>query len=472
MDQRRKQSAAKSRCNQLPTGGGKSVLIRAAAYDTPSVAILAHREYLLDQLHDLVPDAQVIKAGDRWDGQSKRIIGMVQTLCRRDRDDLPKVDRIITDECHHSLAASYKKVCSNWPDAEHDGYTATPARTDGQDLDDCFDELLCGPSYRELIDGKYLKPFELYSIPSGLDAKSCRVVRGDYSRSDQNDTIRKSTIFGDVVEHWRKHCRGGGHISFWPSIEAAEHAAGQVNDWKVLHSKLPKDQIETRIKGLETGAIQSLATVDMVGEGLDLKGIQSVSLCRLTASLVNYLQWCGRSNRGGDGTAKIMDHGQNWTRHGLPDDDREWSLKGRVRKKREERGSFPVWDCPECWAVNRSEFDTCQSCGASKPREIRITEEVEARLELITKADRGDIHDLCETIDEYKQFAKAQRKPPGWAAYQWAARDLRVLNDEGNPFIQASGNQRPSKNQFMRAAWAMQLNPKYAAIYAKQIHLT
>lgn len=464
IDRRRRSSGELKRCIQSPTGSGKSELIRRAASEVSSLVAVVHREYLVDQIAELIPDAQIIKAGGHWDGKSKKIVGMIQTLRNR---DLPNVDKVIVDECHHRPARSYDLGIS---DCE-EGFTATPQRTDGQGLDAYYDTMICGPQYSELIRDGYLKPFKLYSIPSGFDDSQCSKVAGEYKRSDQNEAIRRSTIFGDVVEHWKRLCQGGGHISFWPSIEAAEHAASQVRGWEVLHSKLPKDEIRAKIKGLESGSITSLATIDIVGEGLNIRGIKSVSLCRLTASIVNYLQWCGRSNRGGSGTALIMDHGQNWKRHGLPDDDREWSLKGRIKKKREERGAFPVWDCPECWAVNRSEDNACVSCGLDKPREIRITEQVEARLELIERADKHDIHDLCSTPDEYRSFAKAKGKPPTWAAYQFAMRDLRIEAD-GDPFLEAAGQQRPTREQYMKAAWILGLSPKYAAVYAKQIRLT
>ena len=109
MDDRRRTSSHRRRCNQSPTGSGKSVLIKRSADDADSVAILAHRECLVRQLAKLVPDAQVITAGVPWDRRSKKIVGMVQTLSRRNPNDLPSVDKVITDECHHVRGATYGK---------------------------------------------------------------------------------------------------------------------------------------------------------------------------------------------------------------------------------------------------------------------------------------------------------------------------------------------------------------------------
>lgn len=463
-------STAKRKAGQMPTGSGKSAVIEEGIKDAPKLVLMAHAEWLIDQLSGRMPgNHQIIKAGKKWDG-SRHIVGMVQTIANR-LDSIPKPDLVVVDEFHHAPSATYRKILEAWDGATIVGLTATPQRLDGQGLDIVADDLICGPQYKWLIEQGHLKPFEVYSVPSNADWSNVRTLAGEYRKGNVKDAIRKSTIFGDVVDHWKRLGRDGGHASFWSSIEEAEHAAEQVKGWHALHSKLPKEKIKQLIDGLRSGSVESLASVGMIGEGLDVPGLASASLCRKTKSLTVYMQQCGRPNRGGEGVARIFDHVENWREHGLPDDDRQWTLKGRIKSKREESGGFAVWDCPECWVVNRSTTDVCIACGTDKPREIRITEQVEARLELITAADRKDIHDLCETLEEYKQFAKVHRKPPTWAAYQWAARDLRVESG-GDPFLEAAGSPRPSRDRFFRAAHQMGLSPKYASIYAKQIHLT
>lgn len=460
-------SSARRKVIQSPTGSGKSVLIREAC-NAPRLAVLAHAEHLVDQLSERMPGShQIVAAGARYDG-SKHIVGMIQSVANR-LDSIPPPDRVLVDEGHHAISPTYQRILNAWPDAEVLLYTATPQRLDGQGLEAVADDLICGPQYRELIAGGYLKPFEVYSVPSDLDLSQCRVLAGDYRKGDVNDAIRKSSIFGDVAEHWRRLGRDGGHASFWPSIEAAEHAAVSVPGWHALHSKMPKEQIRSLIAGLRSGSVESLATVGMIGEGLDVPGLASVSLCRPTQSLTVYMQQSGRCNRGGSGVARVLDHVGNWQRHGLPDDDRTWSLKGRVKTKREASGAVPVWQCGECWGVNRSSEPCCTVCGTAKPRELVIIEEREARLELITAADIKDVHELCATAAEYREFAKAHGKQPTWAAYKWAERQNRTAED--NPFLAAAGTVRPSMEQFMRAAHAMGLHPQQAKIAARHMHL-
>jgi DNA repair protein RadD len=441
LDARRRASRAQRIVVQLPTGGGKSRLIEASARESDRLLVLAHAEWLVDQLAELVP-GQVIKAGGK--PTARTIIGMVQTIANR---DLPPPDKIIVDEFHHAVSPTYRRILERYPAARVEGYTATPQRLDDQGLDSVADELLCGPQYGELIAGSWLKPFEVYSVPSGVDMSDARTQAGDYRHDDIKHALRRSTIFGDVLANYP----GPGHASFWPSIEAAEacaerfQAAG-IKCW-ALHSKLPRETVRDLVKGLRSGAVESLASCSMIGEGLDVPGLSSVSLCRPTKSLTVFLQQAGRCNRGGPGVAKVIDHVANWQRHGLPDDDRTWTLQGRVRRKA-EAGTLPVWTCPECYAVMRSTDTVCR-CGAAKPRVVVELEERAAELELITRAKLDDIHALCETPEDYVRFAESKGKKATWAAYQWTQ---RPSGDSVNPFLIAAGSVRPSHEEYVSAA--------------------
>jgi DNA repair protein RadD len=411
---------------------------------------------------------QVIKAGVQHDG-NHRVVGMVQTIAGR---DIPEPDAVIVDEAHHCPSPTYREILSRYPNSRIYGFTATPQRLDGIGLGDIFDELICGPSYQELIEDTWLKPFELMSIPSGVDMTGARTMAGEYAREDVKTAIRRSTIFGDVVEHYQRHCRElGGHASFWPSIEMAEEAAERFRAAGVsclpLHSKMPRTLVRCAIEDLRHGTVQSLATVGLIGEGLDVPGLGSVSLCRPTKSLTVYLQQSGRCNRGGAGVARIMDHVANWQRHGLPDDDREWTLEGRVKRKAAP-GTLSIYTCPACWRCNRSTVLVCP-CGEPKPREVVRMEQEAAELELITRADLKDVHETCTTPEQYRKFASLHGKPPAWAALKyWEGRN-RASN--ANPFLAAAGQVRPTVEEFYQAATECDVHLMEARVYARVIGL-
>jgi len=84
------------------------------------------------------------------------------------------------------------------------------------------------------------------------------------------------------------------------------------------------------------GKIKVLTNCALFDEGLDIPGLDGVILARPTASLGRYLQMVGRALRPSPSKeyASIIDLAGNWERHGLPDDDRTWSLDGVESVKR------------------------------------------------------------------------------------------------------------------------------------------
>jgi hypothetical protein len=231
---------------------------------------------------------------------------------------------------------------------------------------------------------------------------------------------------------------------------------------------MPRHIVRTFIESFRAGNVESLATVGLIGEGLDVPGLASVSLCRPTKSLTVYLQQSGRCNRGGEGVARIMDHVANWQRHGLPDDDREWTLEGRV-KRRAAPGTLSIWTCPDCWRVNRSITPECAGCGCPKPRDVVRLEEQAAELELITRSAVGDVHSVCTTPEQYRRFASIHGKQPTWAAYQWWVSQNRASTE--NAFLAAAGQLRPTEQEYLQAARECDVHQVQARVYARLIGL-
>jgi len=88
-------------------------------------------------------------------------VASVQTWVRR-MDQYSEPDLIIIDECHRSAASTYQKILEEYPNAMVIGLTATPSRTDGKGLDGTYQELVQGPTIRQLIDAGYLCDYEIF----------------------------------------------------------------------------------------------------------------------------------------------------------------------------------------------------------------------------------------------------------------------------------------------------------------------
>ena len=131
-----------------------------------------------------------------------------------------------------------------------------------------------------------------------------------------------------------------------------------------------------------SGRITVLCNVGIISEGVSIDEVSCCMLLRPTESVALGIQQMMRCMRYAPGKmAKIIDFVGNYTRIGLPDDRREWSLDKPVarRKQLDENGDFYIRSCTECFMTFKT-APVCPFCGAEyplKPREIKAHEEIE-----------------------------------------------------------------------------------------------
>jgi superfamily II DNA or RNA helicase len=189
-----------------------------------------------------------------------------------------------------------------------------------------------------------------------------------------------------------------------------------------------------RIRDLGDGRLQVLTSCEIISEGTDIPVVSAAILLRPTQSLSLALQQMGRALRPFPGKARalILDHAGNCLRHGLPDEDREWSLAGRKRraKKGSDESNFPVRQCEQCFAVHRP-APVCPSCGFVYQIRARQVEEIEGELQQVDPAeirrDRRREQARADTIEDLISIGRARgyKNPVGWAHFVWKARSCR-----------------------------------------------
>jgi superfamily II DNA or RNA helicase len=363
-------SGVRSVCYQLGTGGGKSRIIRTIV-DNHSMSkkviyVIAHRSNLVKQLSDELTGAGIrhgiIQSGMPYIKYRVQVCS-IQTLVNR-IEKLPVPEIIILDEAHHSKAPTFLKIITAWSGAYILGVTATPRRPDGNPLHDIFNRLILGPTMRELIDDGYLAEYEYYA-PDDVSMEGAHVRAGEYINSEVMERVDKKSIIGSAVEHYKKYADHLPAIASCANIAHAEHVAAQFSEagYKAMaiHSKMDDREIMRGIQGLKSGAVEILCQCELLGEGIDIPGAVALIGLRPTASEVIFLQHIGRVLRRSNGKKRaiILDHVGNWTRHGLPDDPRDWSLDGK-EKRRETSG---LKRCPECLRPVAVSTRVCPHCG-------------------------------------------------------------------------------------------------------------
>ena len=213
----------RSPCIVLPCGGGKSVIVAEMAKRTTDkgnrVLFIVHRKELCDQIRNTFTQWGV--------DMDLCTVGMVQTVCRR-TDSIPPPALIITDENHHSKAASYRKIYDAFPHAYRVGVTATPVRLDGSGLSDVNDALVVGVSAKWLIEHRFLSPYDYYA-PTLTDLSGVKTVRGEFDASSAADVLMNHTVFGDAIWHYRQLAAGRQAICYCTTVRHSQAMAAAFN---------------------------------------------------------------------------------------------------------------------------------------------------------------------------------------------------------------------------------------------------
>lgn len=392
IDRAREQIREGSRavCLVAPCGAGKTVIaaeiVRAhrERVDDARVLLIVHRRELVDQavakLLDVGISAGVMMGDDRRAAPSLGVqVASIQTLHRR-IDRLPRATLVVYDECHHSCSDSARAVLAQYGSALLIGLTATPWRRDRQGLADIYQTSVVVATTRELIAAGSLVPVDpyLYDAP---DLHEVDVVAGDYQQGQLDAACNTDVLVGDAVAEYVAHADCRQAIVFPVSCEHSRHlarafgAAGYESrhiDWST-----PAAERTAAIDAFRARTVRVLCSVGVLTEGFDAPSAEVAILCRPTRSLSLYLQMVGRVLRPAPGKTRalIHDHGGNAFRFGLPDDDRDYSLRATPEMRDD------VQCCTDCGrAVTRWPADgLCPACGSLQQIPAERREVAEAR---------------------------------------------------------------------------------------------
>jgi superfamily II DNA or RNA helicase len=429
-----------------PTGFGKThtaaAIIKSALDKGKTVWFLAHLKEILEDTAGRLRSVNIpfgeIAAGKPKEYHRRVQIVSVQTAVRR--DDLPKPDLVIVDECHLAVAKTYLKVLGKIDRPMLLGLTGTPCRLDGRGLGELFDEIIPTCSTELLIDEGLLAPIK-YFAPHRPDLTGLRVQAGDYKQSDLAAEMDRSKITGDAIKHYRKHCDGKRTVVFCTSIEHAEHVAEEFNAAGyravAISGKSKSSERNAALTGLRSGEIQVVCNAQLWAAGVDVPQIECIVLLRPTKSLTFYLQAIGRGLRVSPGKTHltVLDHSGSIFEHGPPWMQRIWSLVGRPKKE----GVTPVRQCPACLCAHVP-APVCPECGYEYPepkkngpekvdgelseidmRQAAALERLAKRKEQIAKkAEQGRAKTLEQLIELGR--SRGYKHPVGWARKIMASR--------------------------------------------------
>lgn len=430
---------------QSPTGSGKTLLtahmLKTCAVRGQRAFFIVHRRELVKQsiraFSDVGLPYGVISAG-WWEEPKQPVqIASIQSLIRRHHKHA-KPNLIVWDEAHHLGAESWKRLHAQYPNAYHIGLTATPCRLDGKGLGTFFKEMLQGPSVAWLIENGFLSKYRLFA-PSSIDTSKIATRMGDYAKETLATLVDRPTITGDAIAHYKRLADGKRAVVFAVSIEHSKHIVAQFQAAGVeaehVDGETPMEVRDAAIERFRKGDLQVLSNVELFGEGFDIPNIEAAILLRPTQSLGLYLQQIGRALRPslGKEQAIILDHAGNYQRHGLPDEERTWTLENGASNVRSGANGTSVRVCGRCFAAQFSGATVCKFCGYVFEVQSREVEQKEGTLEEVDPAvvrvqrlrEQGTAPDLNTLIALGR--ARRYRFPERWARFVFQARQAKKL---------------------------------------------
>lgn len=341
---------------------------------------------------------------------------------------LPVPALIITDETHHSLAKTYKKIYEYYKYVPRLGFTASPWRLSGAGLGDVYETMVEGPTVEWLIDNHYLAPYKYYSVALADADKLKRSSTGDYTSKSINDALG-NVIFGDVIKTYKKLASGKQAIAYCHSIDFSKKIVDQFNEAGIVaahaDSKTPAGERDKIMSDFKSGRITIISNVDLISEGFNVPDCGVVIMLRPTESLVLDIQQSMRGMRyKPDKQSIIIDHVANYTRFGLPDTPRDWNLKGHKKHKSGSGQGVLIRQCKTCFGVFKASLDVCPYCGAKyETPDPTMNEEKNVSLtEITTDYSLTKYADMqpseAKTASDMYKIAKARGYKPGWAYHQ------------------------------------------------------
>ena len=277
---------------QMPTGCGKTATFTHIPREG-RVLVLAHREELVRQpakYYDCPVGFEI--AADHSHGEEV-VIASVQSIVRRlNRFNPDDFDMIITDECHHAAAGTYRKIYDYFQPRKHIGFTATPNRGDKAKLDDVFSEIIFQRDLRWAIQSGFLCDIYCLRVNIGYDLSAVHTRAGDYAPGELEEAMDGTA--DAIAQAYREYAKGATLI-FAVSVNQAEEISKRIPGAVVVTGKT-KDRAEI-IQRFTDGEIPCIINVMVFTEGTDIPRVETVIVARPTQSDSLYSQMVGRGLR-------------------------------------------------------------------------------------------------------------------------------------------------------------------------------
>lgn len=422
-----------------PTGCGKTVIAAFMAQQATArrkrVVFCVHRRELATQTA-LTFDQFGIKYGYIAAGRPGNPFAFAQIASADTLKNRPHVlkdcDLFIPDEAHLFASKTRRGLIDTAREygAKVVGLSATPLRLDGKPLD-MFDELVEGPTEAWLIENGFLSDYRAFA-PVQPDMTGLHTKMGDYVTAELEDRFDKPSITGDAVAIWRKHANGLRTMVFAISRQHGRHVTDAYNEAGIgavyIDGETPPADRKAAIASFADGRASILVSIGLCIEGFDLSAqvgrdvpVEAVQLLNPTQSVARARQMIGRALRPKAKPAIILDHVNILRDHGLPDDEREWSLEGRKSRGQEGVANFATVTCSGCFGAFRPQLKCCPYCETERGMTAREVEVIEGELAEVARHAKKQAIKQARDLDSVARVCVENNHKPGWVLQRMKA---------------------------------------------------
>jgi superfamily II DNA or RNA helicase len=236
-------------------------------------------------------------------GDARVTIATIQLLDRRqDEFRLRNFDYLVIDEFHHAAASSYRRLLENIQPAFTLGLTATPFRSDRQDiLELCGQNVVAYFELRTAIETGILSPYHYFGCFDDIDYSKVRYQHGHYDIRDLERALVIPERDAAILTTWKKHSEGRPTLAFCCSHVHAERFVKSCKKNNISAatylSSTPLKERAKLLDKLANGEITILAVVDVMNEGADIPYVECLLFLRPTESKRIFYQQLGRGLR-------------------------------------------------------------------------------------------------------------------------------------------------------------------------------
>lgn len=225
-------------------------------------------------------------------------------------------DLVIVDEAHHAPASTYSKVIKTLDPKFLLGLTATPFRSDDQDVTSVFGNPLIYYSVYQALQKGYLTKVEYHLNNDNIDHDwITQNSKKGHTIKQLNKKIflpeREEKICDLIFKTWKERRLERG-IIFCNSTEHAERiekmlkANYQLPVWSLTNKIKNKRESAKRLREFRTGKCKIITCFDMLNEGVDVPDVDYIVFLRVTHSRIYFLQQLGRGLRYKEGKTLLV----------------------------------------------------------------------------------------------------------------------------------------------------------------------